>query len=105
MNMKRLFQSVTGGIIIVMALCLIILALDKLILWYSGSISFERNPTRWLLEWPIPILNYLYPGEKLPVIGRLDYVGPAITLLVNALGYSMWVYIILRLKGWRNRLR
>jgi hypothetical protein len=104
MKMKRIFQSFVGGNIIVLVLFLLISALDELIIQFDSSRSpVERNPVYWLLEWPVPVLKDIFPPESGAMV-TLSPIGLVIAILLNVVGYSVLVYIILRWRAGRTRL-
>ena len=103
--MRRIFHSTVGVLVIVITLLVAIEVLDWFILKRGSQLSFiERNPAGWLLEWPLPVLQDIFPAEKGAMV-KLSLAGLIVALLLNVLVYSILVCLILRWREGRSRPR
>jgi len=96
--MKIFLKSVAGGVVLVTILFFALEVLDWLILRQGSELSFiERNPAGWLLEWPLPLLESIFPPDNghHGAMLKLSPLGLIAALLCNVFVYSLLARIFL----------
>lgn len=93
--MKRITVSITIGVLVVITLFIAIELFDLILIRRGTELPFlERNPSGWLLEWPLIFLKDIFPPEEGAMI-RLSIPGIIAAILCNIFLYSLLSYIIL----------
>ena len=98
--MKRLLQSLAGGVVIT---CLLILSLATVLTLSSEEVW---NAFAYLLRWPSIFLGHYFPPEYSddPSDPFIRGVLTVVVLMCDVLLYSAFTYMILRWRDKRLRL-